>query len=272
VVARLRQGKTFRNHRNAGKDQFGVNAEQVAPPEIACARKRRESVDHDRFDELSRTLTSLPSRRGLLGGLAAALVATLPLALAGEDAAAKRKKKKKKKRRKGTNQRGPDQTPRSPAVPPLPPSPPPPPVCVPNCAPGDTCGSDGCGGSCGTCTGNDTCVDRGCVCVPRCAASNACGLDGCGGTCGDCPGAICSGTSVTEHVCEAGTCKPVVTSCGSGQVCFENACCQRQAPSTCRQEPEDDGCGGEYRPNCSLDHFRCPASNGQLFCSKFDCP
>jgi len=62
-------------------------------------------------------------------------------------------------------------------------------VCTPACA-GKTCGPDGCGGSCGACTGSDTCNASGqCVasCTPTCTGK-ACGPDGCGGSCGTCVG------------------------------------------------------------------------------------
>jgi hypothetical protein len=44
------------------------------------------------------------------------------------------------------------------------------------------CGSDGCGGSCGTCSGNTTCSNGQCLCTPNCNGT-LCGSDGCGGTC-----------------------------------------------------------------------------------------
>jgi hypothetical protein len=47
------------------------------------------------------------------------------------------------------------------------------------------CGSDGCGGSCGTCDAGTTCVKGFCQCVPNCGQAQ-CGPDGCGGSCGTC--------------------------------------------------------------------------------------
>lgn len=62
--------------------------------------------------------------------------------------------------------------------------------CVPDCD-GEDCGSDGCGGICGVCTGQDACVNGQCVCQPQCSDME-CGDDGCGGSCGDCGiGGIC---------------------------------------------------------------------------------
>ncbi len=59
-------------------------------------------------------------------------------------------------------------------------------VCQQACG-GKECGGDGCGGTCGTCAGQDTCVNGQCVCQPACGGK-VCGDDGCGGTCGSCQG------------------------------------------------------------------------------------
>ncbi|MBN2495096.1 MAG: hypothetical protein JXR96_10930 [Deltaproteobacteria bacterium] len=70
--------------------------------------------------------------------------------------------------------------------------------CVPDCSFRD-CGSDGCGGSCGTCGANETCSSGQCIptCAPNCSGRE-CGPDpNCNLSCGDCPGG--------EH-CEAGVC------------------------------------------------------------------
>lgn len=75
-------------------------------------------------------------------------------------------------------------------------------VCVPNCD-GRFCGSDGCGGSCGTCptTGAWTCnkFSRCVKCSETCAGKQ-CGLDACGGNC--------------PNLCAAGTtCNPASGQC-----------------------------------------------------------
>ncbi len=63
--------------------------------------------------------------------------------------------------------------------------------CIPGCT-GKTCGFDGCGGVCGTCTGQDLCVKGNCQCAPACQGKE-CGSNGCGGSCGTCPnGSQCS--------------------------------------------------------------------------------
>jgi hypothetical protein len=63
-------------------------------------------------------------------------------------------------------------------------------VCVPVCA-GKNCGGDGCGGSCGSCSGgNHVCNSGVCSCTPTAGCvgggdvGNVCGADdGCGGPC-----------------------------------------------------------------------------------------
>ncbi|MBT4136086.1 hypothetical protein HOD75_01565 [archaeon] len=57
--------------------------------------------------------------------------------------------------------------------------------CTPNCG-GKECGRDGCGGSCGSCAGAESCINGVCeTCVTNCG-ENVCGFDGCGGSCGSC--------------------------------------------------------------------------------------
>jgi hypothetical protein len=88
--------------------------------------------------------------------------------------------------------------------------------CVPDCTK-RTCGSDGCGGSCGTCELPSSCDDdfgvcqdcagEGCGCEPNCVR-RICGSDGCDGSCGTCePGEECS---------EDGRCRR--STCGNGKV------------------------------------------------------
>lgn len=77
-------------------------------------------------------------------------------------------------------------------------------ACVPQC--GDReCGTDGCGGSCGTCKEGTSCVDGTCRvdCAPDCDGRQ-CGSDGCGSTCGVCrENFVCvSGACVSESDCQ----------------------------------------------------------------------
>lgn len=69
--------------------------------------------------------------------------------------------------------------------------------CQPQCG-GRRCGSDGCGGTCGSCDQGFKCDNGTCVagCTPNCGGK-VCGSDGCGGSCGSCPQAF---------ACMAGQC------------------------------------------------------------------
>lgn len=79
-------------------------------------------------------------------------------------------------------------------------------VCEPQCE-GRACGSDGCGGTCGECSGDDVCNDMSGACAATCTPVTCddmafeCGesSDGCGGTisCGTCAAGNCS-----ENVCD----------------------------------------------------------------------
>jgi hypothetical protein len=114
--------------------------------------------------------------------------------------------------------------------------------CVPQCK-GKTCGSDGCGGACGTCPNGKMCNTAGqCICVPQCNGK-ACGSDGCGGTCGTCP---------LNATCDA-----------SGEAC---RCAEGYVPN-----PQHTGCiklggpcGGvsEYGYCTGDDWVRCDAQEG----------
>jgi len=70
--------------------------------------------------------------------------------------------------------------------------------CTPNCE-GKECGSNGCGGSCGSCeAGKTKCVNYECIpCTPNCEGKE-CGSDDCGGSCGSC----LSGEECLEGECK----------------------------------------------------------------------
>jgi hypothetical protein len=108
--------------------------------------KEERTMDGMRFDFLAKGLTTDPSRRNVIRRLGM-LVLGVPLGLGGPSkTAAKKKKGRKKKRRTGAG------------------SPPLPPQCVPACN-GKTCGIDGCGGSCGSCTLPNVCQNGICTIV-----------------------------------------------------------------------------------------------------------
>jgi hypothetical protein len=108
-------------------------------------------------------------------------------------------------------------------------------TCTPDCT-GKNCGDDGCGGSCGTCSGGETCVSGVCTgCTPDCSGKN-CGDDGCGGSCGTCTGG---------QVCNSGTCEdPPPSGCtsisGAGTFDGNNTSATDDYTSTC-----DDRTGGK---------------------------
>jgi len=87
--------------------------------------------------------------------------------------------------------------------------------CVPACA-GKSCGPDGCGGECGTCPANHYCAVQGvCVCLPQCAGKE-CGPDACGGSCGTCQ----AGFQCDQGKCKQGPCVPNCT----GKQCGDDGC------------------------------------------------
>ena len=145
-------------------------------------------------------------------------------------------------------------------------------ICEPNCTQRN-CGSDGCGGSCGTCTAPLICDPAGvCLspCVPNCA-EKVCGDDGCGGSCGAC-------TEEAPNCTETGECVGgCIVNC-EGRACGDDGCggscgaCPENAPY-CDLEGQcqdlcigecgarvcgDDGCGGscgecpEELPSCTV--------------------
>ncbi len=77
-----------------------------------------------------------------------------------------------------------------------------------------------CGDAC--CAAAELCVEGAC-CLPACDGKE-CGSDGCGGSCGTCEGElVCQdGKCGCEFVECAGQC------CSDGQACFEDACCDPQ--------------------------------------------
>lgn len=137
-------------------------------------------------------------------------------------------------------------------------------ACVPECEAG-SCGSDGCGGTCG-CDEGSVCVEELC-CDPECDGI-VCGdeaADGCGGTCGCDADGVCVEGACCAPVCDGVACGPDTgdgcggtCGCGEGSVCLEGACCQASCDGgTCGSTA--DGCGG-------------PCSCGEgLFCVLGEC-
>ncbi len=111
--------------------------------------------------------------------------------------------------------------------------------CVPNCT-GKVCGSNGCGGSCGTCKPNEVCQGGVCLCVPDCAGRE-CGPDGCGGTC-----------------------KP---GCPAGVSCLETGACAKSGPCNeyrtlqCTGEDSSSSYNTGWSPFAdTLDQYACDST------------
>ena len=122
--------------------------------------------------------------------------------------------------------------------------------CTPACV-NKTCGSDGCGGVCGTCVAPATCVNGNCVqpnCVPQCDGK-VCGDDQCGGLCGSGSGpggcannsfecnsqGLCVCASVCNNgkqVCGTDPCGNSCGTCPSGQFCTQGGNCTSYGPGT----------------------------------------
>ena len=108
--------------------------------------------------------------------------------------------------------------------------------CDPVCS-GKVCGSDGCGGSCGTCTSSESCQSGQCVegpCVPDCSGQE-CGDGGCDdepGVCGYC---------AEGESCQFGQCVevPCVPDC-SGKECGNGGC--QEQPDACGHCAEEESC------------------------------
>jgi hypothetical protein len=117
---------------------------------------------------------------------------------------------------------------------------------------GKVCGPDGCGNSCGTCSGTqDLCNAQGlCVCQPACNTKN-CGPDGCGGTCGPCTtpkvclaNQTCCTPNCSGKTCGSDGCGGSCGSCSSPAVCLANqTCCTPQCGSPVEGESLTRQCG-----------------------------
>jgi len=124
-------------------------------------------------------------------------------------------------------------------------------ACTPSCT-SKNCGDNGCGGVCGTCSGNATCGASGrCACVPDCAGKT-CGDDGCGGTCGTCSngktcspqGACVCNPNCSGKVCGGNGCAGNCGSCASDESCSFGACVKNCVPSCIGKNCGNNGCGG----------------------------
>jgi hypothetical protein len=129
-------------------------------------------------------------------------------------------------------------------------------ICTPACE-GKECGTDGCGGECGTCKDTETCNDQG-LCLDLCelnCVGKVCGTDGCGGSCGLCAdGQTCTDAGQCVDQCtpnclnkECGLngCGGSCGNCNNNQFCNDAGQCVNECTPDCfLKECGDDGCGG----------------------------
>jgi hypothetical protein len=207
-------------------------------------------MDSNSFDTLARSFCSSASRRGVVSGSLAGLVALL---LPMQEAHAKRgnrhgkdhgsggaqdrardhslgaEKKRKHKRKKK----------------PVP--------CAPNCT-GKGCGPDGCGGTCGSCAGHQLCQNGQCVasCTRDCNGKT-CGADGCGGTCGSCGG---------TQICQGGTCLESCTPNCLGKTCDGDGCGGSCGECTGALVCRDGNCALTSAGTCTQGHDYCLGDPG----------
>jgi hypothetical protein len=171
-------------------------------------------MDQHHFTALTRSVRSVPSRRDVLRGLAAAGLGFGALRLP-DAVAAKNKKKGKKKNKKKTQQQ-----------------------CTPNCTE-RTCGNDGCGGSCGACGANQVCRGGACctpdpisaTCAARCGTwTNNCGQPVACATCA--AGQRCLSNGSCAIVCIKSADCPVGCGCSAASVEGAQHCVVVAPPSS----------------------------------------
>jgi len=132
-------------------------------------------------------------------------------------------------------------------------------ACTPECM-GKECGDDGCGGTCGTCTGGAYCQNGECTldCKPECT-NKQCGDDGCGGTCGtcasgfDCRNGACVSNCVPDCAgkeCGDDGCGDQCGKCPTGLLCNQGLCVSTCTPDCQGKECGDDGCGSNCPNLC----------------------
>jgi len=146
-------------------------------------------------------------------------------------------------------------------------------ACTPNCA-GKSCGSDGCGGTCGTCSGTGTCggtcTTAGTCSYPTtsisCNDSNACTSgDHCDGA-GACvsTGSITSCSQTSDGCCPSGCTASNDTNCG---YCGDGICsCSEKTSGSCLTDCKKTGKNAFTCGNASCESSEtaatCPADCG----------
>ena len=103
-------------------------------------------MDSERFDDIVKSLVSGASRRAMLAGLAGGVLGIFAAVPIAEDAEANNNQRRRRRRRRKRRRRRRRQQ-----------------QCIPNCT-NRNCGSNGCGGSCGSCGGRRFCLNGICTC------------------------------------------------------------------------------------------------------------
>ena len=114
--------------------------------------------------------------------------------------------------------------------------------CVPQCT-GKTCGSNGCGGLCGTCPTGEGCSPLGTCVTPACGSLKCGETDSNGIACSACDtGSCCNGTCIVLGMDEA-NCGKCALTCPALQSCVVGECLACTANCT-GKTCGPDGCGG----------------------------
>ena len=120
------------------------------------------------------------------------------------------------------------------------------------------CGEDGCGGSCGVCSGSqELCLGGLCLCQSMCDGKE-CGNDGCGDICGECP---------AHYGCEEGTCI-YIPWCGDDGCNGEESCWN--CPADCDACCGNGACEPGYEESCLTCVADCACACGEL-CQQGSC-
>ncbi|RLD10090.1 MAG: hypothetical protein DRI44_06920, partial [Chlamydiae bacterium] len=164
----------------------------------------------------------------------------------------------------------------------------------PDCA-GKECGDDGCGGSCGECGNNQSCVSNVCECnfidcnsiccdngqtcyANHCCTPKTCSQQNyeCGSQSNTCGGTMDCGACQTNASCISGLCQCDYVECDSaccdnGQTCYSANCC---TPKTCSQQgyecgSQTDTCGNTISCGSCGSNEEC--KNGKCRCEFEEC-
>ena len=137
--------------------------------------------------------------------------------------------------------------------------------CKPDCN-GKECGSDGCGGSCGSCKDNQFCFKGMCRHCLDCS-SRECGPDGCGHSCGRCP----EGKACVDGYCM--TPPPYCVEKNTGGCGFKNGDCNKGLVMCVCDAKKDTYCcdkeHGKWDIVCVNEYLDC-ANN--IFGMHLSCP